>query len=219
VALERVEQSLGENVVGAFLQGCCGDIRPALVNDGEFYRGHRMEVERFGIWLSEEVLRINSLPMDELTPADLKSKTTVVLLPFQLVPTASELEEQADQTDIHGEWARLLLLQPQRRQESIPLEITRLDLVKELSFVTFNAEMVVDYGSFVKDASHGRMLPLGYTNGMIGYVPTKEQIFQGGYESRDAVPYFGLPSSFQPQIEDILCSAISQVIREEQDHE
>jgi hypothetical protein len=219
VALERIEQALGENVVGAFLQGCCGDIRPALINDGEFYRGHRMEVERFGIWLSEEVLRINSLPMDELTPADLVSKTTVVLLPFQSIPTANELEAQADRTDIHGEWARLLLRQPQRRQGSIPLEITRLDLAKELSLVTFNAEMVVDYGSYVKDASLGRMLPLGYTNGMIGYVPTTEQLYQGGYESRDSVPYFGLPSPFHPQIEGIICSAISQVIREEQNYE
>jgi len=219
VAMERIEQSLGENIIGAFLQGCCGDIRPALVNEGEFYRGHRMEVERFGSWLSEEVLRINSLPMDELTPADLKSKTIVLPLAFQSVLTVNELEEQANRTDIHGECARLLLRQQQRSNASIPLEITRLDLAKELSFITFNAEIVVDYGTFVKDTSHGRMLPLGYTNGMIGYVPTSDQLAQGGYESQESVPYFGLPSSFHPQVEGIICSTISQLIGEEQNYE
>ncbi|WP_028549645.1 neutral/alkaline non-lysosomal ceramidase N-terminal domain-containing protein [Paenibacillus sp. UNC451MF] len=219
VALDRIEQALGNNIVGAFLQGCCGDIRPELVGDDEFYRGHRMEVERFGSWLSEEVLRINSLPMDELTPTDLKSKTLVVPLPFESLPSVIELEAQADQTDIYGEWARLLLNQPERRQESIPLEITRLDLAEELSLVTFNAEMVVNYGFVVRDASLGRMLPLGYTNGMIGYVPTTEQLAQGGYESRDSVPYFGLPSPFAPQTEDIICSAIYQLIGEEPNYE
>ncbi|WP_282937351.1 neutral/alkaline non-lysosomal ceramidase N-terminal domain-containing protein [Paenibacillus sp. RC67] len=216
VALDRIEQSLGSNVVGAFLQGCCGDIRPELVNDDEFYRGHRMEVERFGSWLSEEVLRINSMPMDELPSADLQSKTLVVPLPFQSVPSLNELKEQADQTDIYGEWARLLLHQPERLQESIPLEITRLDLAEELSLVAFNAEMVVDYGFLVKKASQGKVLPLGYTNGMIGYVPTVTQLVQGGYESQGSVPYFALPSPFASQVESIICSALSQVIGKEE---
>ncbi|WP_239628519.1 neutral/alkaline non-lysosomal ceramidase N-terminal domain-containing protein [Paenibacillus sp. H1-7] len=220
VALERIEQSLGDGAVGAFLQGCCGDIRPALVSDGAFYRGHRMEVERFGSWLTEEVLRINSLPMEELAPGDLTSKTLELLLAFDSVPAIELLEEQADRSDIHSEWARLLLREPHRRAESIPLEITRLDVAKDLSFVAFNAEMVVDYGLFVKQASHGTMLPLAYTNGMIGYVPTAEQLAQGGYESRDAAPYFGLPSPFRPQIENDIRNAISLITgKEEETHE
>ncbi|GAA4838972.1 neutral/alkaline non-lysosomal ceramidase N-terminal domain-containing protein [Paenibacillus vulneris] len=214
-ALERIEQALGSGVTGAFLQGCCGDIRPALVQDGQFYRGHRMEVERFGSWLCEEALRICCQPMNELAPALLPSHTLVLPLPFQSVPTVEELEEQAKLADIQGERARLLLGQATRRQGSIPLEITRLTLAKELSLITFNAEMVVDYGLFVKKASRGTMLPLGYTNGMIGYVPTAEQLEQGGYESHGSVPYFGLQAPFQPQIESLIRNALDQEIREE----
>ncbi|MCS7460978.1 neutral/alkaline non-lysosomal ceramidase N-terminal domain-containing protein [Paenibacillus doosanensis] len=218
-ALERIEQALGGGAVGAFLQGCCGDIRPALVSGGEFYRGCRMEVERFGSWLSEEVLRVSSLPMRQLAPAGLGSRTVELPLPFESVPASEELEAEARQTDIYGERARLLLREPQCRQESIPLEITRLDLAEELSLVAFNAEMVADYGRFVKEASFGKALPLGYTNGMIGYVPTEEQLVQGGYEARDSVPYFGLPSPFHPRTEGVIRSAILQVIGEKPNHE
>jgi hypothetical protein len=48
VAMESVEQSLGEGAVAAFLQGCCGDIRPALIRDGRFYSGHDEDVHRIG---------------------------------------------------------------------------------------------------------------------------------------------------------------------------
>lgn len=215
VAMDRIEQALGDDVVSAFLQGCCGDIRPELILDDTFYRGHRMEVDRFGSWLSEEVQRISSLPMIELTPVELKSRTIAVPLSFQTVPSVDELTIQADQKDIYGERARLLLRQPERLQDSIPLEMTRLDLAEGLSFVTFNAEMVVSYGLRVKEASQGTMLPMGYTNGMIGYVPTAEQLVQGGYESRDSVPYFGLPSPFAPQTESTIYSALSQLTGEE----
>jgi 6-phosphogluconolactonase/glucosamine-6-phosphate isomerase/deaminase len=215
VALERIEHYLGGEIVGAFLQGCCGDIRPFLVRDGLFYRGHRAEVEHFGKLLSDAVLRINDRPMEVLIPGALKCKTKVVPLPFQSIPTLDELKEQSGLPDIRGECAMLLLEHPERLQERIPLEITWLELAEQLSFLTFNAEMVVDYGLFIKENYHGSILPLAYTNGMIGYVPTEEQLCQGGYEARDSVPYFGLPGPFHNQIENIIRREINNIIRGE----
>lgn len=216
VALDRIESRLDGAVVGAFLQGCCGDIRPYLVREGMFYRGHRVEVEHFGKLLSDAVLRINDRPMELLTPGTLKYTTKLVPLPFQSIPKIDELKEQSGLPDIRGECAKLLLEHPERLQRFIPLEVTRLELAEQLAFLAFNAEMVVDYGLYIKEISRGTSLPLAYTNGMIGYVPTEEQLHQGGYESKDSVPYFGLPAPFHYQTETIIRREINKLIRGEE---
>ena len=95
---------------------------------------------------------------------------------------------------IIGEWSKLLLNHPERLRPSVALEMTRLDIARDLVLLTFNAEMAVNYGLFVKSQSQRRLLPLGYTNGMIGYVPTAKQLSEGGYESNESFFYFGLPS-------------------------
>jgi hypothetical protein len=49
---------------------------------------------------------------------------------------------------------------------------------------------------YTKEASPRRLLPVAYTNGMIGYVPTRRQIEEGGYESAEAFRYYGHPAPF-----------------------
>jgi hypothetical protein len=175
-AMDRIEHALGGEAVGAYLQGCCGDIRPNLAEDGRFYRGHRAEVERFGKMLSDTVLRIVQRPMIELAPSVLQISCAALELPFQ---------EQSPRT-------------------GTSLEMTWLQLAEGLSLLTFNAEMVVDYGLFIKENSCKTILPLAYTNGMIGYVPTREQLAQGGYEAEGSVPFFRLPGPFDPSLESII---------------
>jgi hypothetical protein len=88
------------------------------------------------------------------------------------------------------------------------LEITRLELAENLILAAFNAEMVVQYGLFIKDRFNRRVLPLGYTNGMIGYVTTAEQLAEGGYEPCGSTPYFNLPAPFAAGTEARIRTAI-----------
>lgn len=212
-ALEIVEEAWGGAAVGAFLQGCCGDIRPNLVKDGQFIRGHRDEVRLFGRQLAEEVVRIGESPLEKLAPTGLPFRTASVELPFQRVPGLQELEEKKGRPGIEGEWAGLLLKDPARLTGSIPLELTYLGLAEGLALLAFNAEMVSAYGVKIRQTSGGSVLPLGYTNGMIGYIPTEEQIAQGGYEARDSGPYFGLPAPFQPDIESRIDRTVRHLIK------
>ncbi|MFC5648208.1 neutral/alkaline non-lysosomal ceramidase N-terminal domain-containing protein [Paenibacillus solisilvae] len=172
-AMDRIEDGFGGEAVGAFLQGCCGDIRPYLAEEGQFYRGSRAEVERFGKQLSDTVFRIVQRPMTELAPSVLQSRSSALELPFQ------------EPSPLTG----------------ISLEISWLQLAEGLSLITFNAEMVVEYGLYIKENSRGSILPMAYTNGMIGYVPTRQQLAQGGYEAKGSVPFFGLPGPFDPSLE------------------
>jgi hypothetical protein len=47
---------------------------------------------------------------------------------------------------------------------------------------------------YIKQLSQGGTLPLGYSNGMVGYVPTAAQIAEGGYEGDSSSVSFGLPA-------------------------
>jgi hypothetical protein len=56
------------------------------------------------------------------------------------------------------------------------------------------------------------VLPVGYSNGMVGYVTTARQIEEGGYEPVESSRYYGLPAPFAPEIEPILESAIASIV-------
>jgi hypothetical protein len=190
------------------LQGCCGDIRPGLVRDGAFYRGTDDDVRALGARLAAEVSAILRRPMEQLQPARIRSELLTVELPFQTLPTRAALEARRDDPDIPGAWSRLLLAQPERLQPAIPFRIQMLVLGDGLALLAMEGEVVVEYGLWVKQRFGGKVLPIPYSNGMVGYVPVAHQIAEGGYEARDSVPYFGLPAPFAPSLEERIKASI-----------
>jgi hypothetical protein len=161
VAMEQVEQEVGEGVVAAYLQGCCGDVKPRVIHDGQFARGDVSVVHQVGESLAQEVLRVLRQPLQPKAPVPLAARTAQVALAFQRLPTIPELEAQRDQAGVVGEWSRLLLANPERLQRSIPLTLVALDLAAGLTVLAMNAEPAVAYGLFAKEHSGGRVLPLG----------------------------------------------------------
>jgi hypothetical protein len=183
VAMTEIENELGDGSIAAFLQGCCGDVRPALSRDREFFRGDAGDVRRLGSELTSAVSALLSRPMEECGPALCAASVTHLPLVFD-----------------------------QAQPGSVPLEMTLFTLARDLGFLTFNAEMVVEYGLFVKQRSRGAILPLAYSNGMIGYVTTERQLAEGGYESREAFQYFNMPGPFAPSTEHRIRDAIDTLL-------
>jgi hypothetical protein len=201
-AMEVVEKSLGGEAIASFLQGFCGDIRPRLIEDGKFFRGTSQDVLDIGGKLAEEVLRVLDGPMKLLSPCSFEGKSAVVSLPFQHLPCWNELQEYKQREDVLGEWSRLFYEEPERLSPAASIQFNLLKLAEGLAFVAADAELVVEYGLYVKQMTDGRILPLAYSNGMIGYVPTARQIKEGGYEAKESAYYFGLPGSFDPSVEN-----------------
>jgi hypothetical protein len=218
VAMERVERALGGDAVAGFLQGCCGDIRPNLVRNGDFFRGSDAEVRRLGADLAEVVLDVLERPMRALQAAALHSKRLYVPLRFQKLPGLDELNELSTGTGLMGEWSRLLLREPDRLRQSVPMELALVELADGLSLLAMNGEVMVEYGLFVKQQFAGQVLPVPYSNGMIGYVPTAAQVKEGGYEPEESQYYFGLPAPFHPSLEAALRSGILKLIGAEHSH-
>ena len=70
----------------------------------------------------------------------------------------------------------------------------------------------MEYGLFIKKQSGGSVLPLPYSNGMIGYVPTADQLSEGGYEASESTKFFGLPAPFDPSLERRIREAVAALM-------
>jgi hypothetical protein len=215
VAMEHVEKAIGGGAIASYVQGCCGDIRPALIKDDAFFRGDDSDVLRLGKQLSDVVLHVLGMPMEELSPGLISSSSAEVMLPFEHVPSDEQLQAGSLEQGLIGDWSRKLLENPNRKCPGLPLNMNLVTITDNLAFLAMNGEMSVEYGLFLKKLYPWRgVLPLGYSNGIIAYVPTAAQLAEGGYEAKESVWYIGLPSPFAAEIEDLIREAAIRLLRE-----
>lgn len=211
VAMDRLEADLGGTAF--YLQGCCGDINPSEPGGTESIRGTNREVERVGLALATSVqLLLASDRVEPLVARPLAAVELVVDLPFAFVPSVAELREQAARPGVEGEAARAMLTHPEWVAASIPLHMQRLDLAQGWSVLAMTGEVVVEFGLQVRARSGGEVLPMGYANGMTGYIPSARILAEGGYEASGSTPYFLLPAPFDPAVEAVVRSAIDRLV-------
>lgn len=204
-AMDRIEAETG--AVSLYLQGCCGDINPSGLSHSTI-----ADVEREGETFAGVLSGIVTGSLEDLAPAPLGVRWTTTELPFEHVPTQDELRATVDADGVDGEWARALLTDPTRLRPSATFVAQRLDLGAEQGLLAMNGEVTVEYGFDIKAASGGRILPLGYSNGMIGYLPRAYQLPQGGYECDSSTRYYLLPSRFAPQLEERITTCTRSLI-------
>ncbi|MDF2713918.1 MAG: hypothetical protein K0R28_843 [Paenibacillus sp.] len=213
-AMETLEQSLGGDAVYLFLQGACGDINiftssaPAdLTDDYEI-------IDYFGGQLADTVTDVLNSKMERIRPVRLHGEACSLPLPLKPLETREQLEIIAAKGEApYDEWAVEMLGKLDERPTSLILEMNRIDIAEGLSLLTMNAEVVVEYGLLIKQLSGGAVLPVPYTNGMIGYVPTKAQIAYGGYEPVLSTYYFHMPGRFDESIDGTLRDKLAEIIR------
>ncbi|MFC5403110.1 neutral/alkaline non-lysosomal ceramidase N-terminal domain-containing protein [Cohnella soli] len=209
VAMEELEQSIGNGAICAYLQGACGDINP---HDGDM--GGDEQVVMLGHRLANDVNKVLVEAMSPVGSVNLRAMRMRVALPLQGLPEREYLESLVDEPGVMGEWSRKLLSRQEGLPASMPLEMTGLALAEGFSVLAMNAEVVVAYGLHLKSASNKAVVPLAYSDGMIGYIPTARQLEEGGYEPIDSTYYFGLPAPFAPEAEGVLREVLDVVARE-----
>jgi hypothetical protein len=210
VAMETLEASLG--VTALYLQGCCGDINPHRPGTDQSLRGTDQVVVREGRRFAAAVEDVLATPGTALAPVPLRARNITVDLPFAALPDEETLEPAADDPHHVAVWKRALLAHPEWRTPTIPLRLQRLDLADGLALLAMDGEIVVTYGLRIRERSGGSVLPLGYANGMTGYVPTAKLIAEGGYEGGASIPWFFLPAPFDPSVEPTLNNAIDDAL-------
>jgi hypothetical protein len=209
-AMSRIEQARATTAL--YLQGFCGDINPDFTGRQEFRRGTDEDVQRSGGRLADLVLDMLDRPATFLPPTPLAGIERTIDLPFQDLPDEQSLREGVDEPEVVGEWSRKMLDSPEKLVASVPLTLQRLDLAKGLSLLAVDAEVSVEYGLALRERTGDTVLPVGYSNGMVGYVTTARQIADGGYEPVDSTKYYGLPAPFDPVIESRLTDALAELV-------
>ena len=199
VAMGEIERSLGG--VALFLQGCCGDIDPDFTGTMRIRRAGNDEIIKTGKAVAQVVEQAIAEPGRELDRVTIRAHTASEELWFRHVPTLQEIRRHEQDDDLEGRRSRMFLARPELLVASDALTFQRLDLADGLSLLAMNGEIVVEYGLRIKAVSGGVVLPMGYSNGMIGYVPTARQIEEGGYEGIEAALRAFKPSAYEPGIE------------------
>jgi len=209
-AMSHIEQQA--QTTALYLQGFCGDINPDWTGEGRFGRGEDADVQRVGTALADLVRGHFASAGSVLDPVPLTAEESPVDLPFQHLPDEATLRANLDAAPPVGEWSRIMLDHPERRTPTIPLIVQRLDLAKGCSLLTMNGEISVAYGLRLRERTGDTVLPVGYSNGMIGYVTTAEQIREGGYEPVDSTYYYALPAPFDTSIEEKIERRIAELV-------
>ncbi len=186
-AARRGVEAAMAGVTCGFLPGCFGDVRPActVLGGDAFRQGTPQDVAAFGRALADETLRALERPALRRTEASLKAIVRDVALPLEREPDGASLSLQ------------------------------RVDFASDVSLLAMGGEVCVEYGQTIKRMRPGRVtVPVGYANGMVGYIPTAEMFASGGYEPVDSVRYFGLSSPFKSELEERIYRAVSQILAE-----
>ena len=189
----------------AFLQGCGGDqkIRPVDPNDKTFGAREIDQVQDAGQELGDAVITV--LKADELTPVQGPIAVTQQFLDLHTEPLDEKIAKHELDSELayKQQWASRQLEQP--ADTTIVFELQTIRFGSDLVIITMAAEMTVEYSLRLKrelGPHFKHVLPLGYTNAIIGYVPVKRQIPEGGYEVWDSNQYHQRTGPYVAETED-----------------
>ncbi|MDD5705012.1 MAG: neutral/alkaline non-lysosomal ceramidase N-terminal domain-containing protein [Kiritimatiellae bacterium] len=215
VVQRAMEAALGG--IALFANGACGNLNP-IVQAGSFG-----DVQRLGRQVAEDAIRAIEAVTWWAAPT-LSIKTRNILLPCRRrIPERNlrrivEREERrlkglgASRANLSDrriatlwlEWARNTL--EQQRQgigpKVVPLTVRALTL-GPLALVAIPAELFAETGIRIKRTSpYPFTCVLGYADGVVGYLPTRAAMREGGYETWAYVVYGTRP--FLPTAEGVL---------------
>ena len=194
-------RSVLEQLTGApclYLQGACGDVNPIRMEDDyEPARtlGVRLGCEATRLWertLPDQASGVSTLTRSvDLPGYRYHSQERAAHLTAELESDIAERTRQGDDGSGPLWWARQRLERVQTALDSwssgtalppIAAQITATR-IGPLALVTAPGEIFAENGLLVKeDSPFEHTFFLGYTNGSVGYVPTRSAYPDGGYE-------------------------------------
>jgi hypothetical protein len=148
-------------------------------------------------------------------PATLQTSYKEIDLPFATLPTRAELQAEAAGVPPRSRWAKYLLAKWDREGEppaTYPYPIQAWRLGPDLTWVFLGGEVVVDYSLRIKsDLGAKNTWIASYANDVMGYIPSRRVLAEGGYEGGEARIPYGLPAVWDPKVEQQIIDAVQDV--------
>lgn len=187
--------------VALFFAGCGADQNPLPRRTVEI-------AEHYGRRLATAVEAV--LMTTEMTPASPKlvCQYAETPLPLDKLPTAEQLKVQQTSSN-KSEAARASILLKQIAEtgsisKTYPYPVSHWKIGDDLNFVALGGEVVVDYAIRIKSELKGPTWIAGYAHDVMAYIPSRRVLMEGGYEGAGAMVYYGLPSPWAPEVEEII---------------
>ncbi len=221
----RTMESSGAAGTAMFLQGCCGNTNPS-------YRGTFELAQKAGEAVAKPLLAAlaDAKPVEN---PKIRVAWRDIELPYMPLPPADELEQlvsqrkselaklQADgvpevQTQIPKAmlgWAQdALKTVTDGGPESVKIGLQAI-AIGGLVLTALPGEAFCEYGLAFRKMTAADVLPVGYANGNIGYIPTAEAYQEGGYEPAEAIKYYAV-QMISPESEQIILRTMAELLTE-----
>ncbi len=216
-ACDHVESSY-PGTTSFFLQGCAGDqkTRPVDPASETFVPRSVDEIRDIGVDLGKSVVRtLASGGLDQVT-GPISVSQTILNLDTEPIDMGLVKAGLNDNQAFVQAWARHLLDSVENDAPvatNIPFEIQTVRFGNSLAVVTLAGEMTVEHGLRLKrevGPHFGNVLVLAYTNDIVGYVPVRRQIPEGGYEVWSSQQYWKRTGPYVADTEDRIHAAASR---------
>jgi neutral ceramidase len=140
-------------------------------------------------------------------------------LPFAPAPSRGELERRLGSKERNEvAHARRLLERLElegRLPTHYPYPVQVLQLGDSLKMIMLGAEVVVDYAVRLKQQYGGpnSVWVAGYSNDIVGYIPSERVLREGGYEGATALRLANNPGPWAPGVEERIIAKIAELDR------
>ena len=209
-----VEHAYNSETTALFLQGCCGNIRPHLVNeDGRFRAGSLAELDRIGRRLGAEVVKVcENIKTQPASSIAVASK--LFGIPYDELPTETALQESI-KAGQNVEWAEMMLkrLEAGKLKPEVEIEIQVMKL-DGTWFVTLPGEPFLEIGLQIEEKFDGNVFVVGYANGNVGYLCTAASYPEGGYEPVGSCKGYFQPAQLRPETEHLLVNTAHEIAQQ-----
>lgn len=172
--------------------------------------------EQYGQSLAAAVQRVLNEPMRKL-PATVSTAYTEIDLPLAEPPTLKELEEMSNTyKGYQKRWAQRLyeeVASGKKLRTSYPYPLQVWQLGDQI-IMSLGGELVVEYSIGLKKAYGHDIFVMGYSNDVMGYIPSDIILEEGGYEGESSQMVYGLPNKWAKNIEEVIYTGMAQLAKE-----
>ena len=199
-----------------FFQGFCGDIDP-VTNKNRLGKGTNQDIELYGEIIKNRILKIEKygFPVN----SDIKCFYEKILLPLK-IPKKKEIRLEKEKLlkkidnpnweKFLDEWEKEAIEKYDKLRNNPYIEFPiHFISIGELKFIGLAGEVFCEYDLNLRKVFKN-LFTFGYTNGVVGYIPTKDAYkIENDYTCYIAPKIFSI-FPFSPNIEDIILEKIKK---------
>jgi hypothetical protein len=202
-------QKAHPGAIALFMNGCSGDQNPYPRREFSYLQTHGKTLAT----AVESAMQV--LPKRPLE-GPIKAAFERVPLAFATPPTKEQLEAQlksANKYEVQHAQRLLGQIEKEGKVESdYPYPVQVIHFGNQLGMVTLGGEVVVDYSLRLKrELGMPVVWVAGYSNDVMGYIPSLRVLKEGGYEGGGSMIYGSHPGPWSDMVEDTIVGKVMEL--------